>query len=398
MAAGLPKTGGTSPYASQVKRRAFLLMASRQIGWGVWWVALLLTWQGACGPTTGECASAQLSDRFSIQIGEFKRAYRLHLPPTYDGRLPAPLVLVFHGRSQGARDIAEIAGLNDLADQQGFIAAYPIGIRQHWNDGRAVTPIFGAGNYDDVGFVAALITHLEETLAIDPTRIYATGMSNGAMFVQRLACELDGVFAAIAPVAGTLPSDIAPRCTPKEPVSVIEFHGTKDAYILWHGGNVRALGGTTLSVPKTIAHWQQLNGCPSASRVAYEPHIDPAGSARVRREAYGPCHDGSEVVLYAIEGGGHTWPGGPPDDSLIFSGRVTRDISATEVMWAFFKQHQKPSRVATAIANQTVSVSQPPPDSRDSTRPTQQAPLTMFRLAIETALMDRSPQQKLENR
>ncbi len=265
---------------------------------------------------------------------------------------PLPLVLVFHGRFQGARDISEWTDFNAVAEAYGFIAAYPIGIKSHWNDKRIAVPIMNAGNYDDVGFVKTLLAHLEATLAIDPTRIYATGMSNGAMFVQRLACELPGIFAAIGPVSGTLPSNVAPQCTSSQPVSVIEIHGTKDAYVHWDGGSVRGLGGKTLSVPQTIAHWRQLEGCPSTPDITYHPKRDPRDRTRVRRETYGPCRSVTEVALYAIEGGGHTWPGGP-DDPRIFSGHVNRDISATTLLWAFFEQHPQPTSLLVARTSYT---------------------------------------------
>ena len=308
----------------------------------IWTVVVLAIQSASC--SSGDCASINSGERFSIQVREFKRFYRIHVPPAYDGKTPLPLVLVFHGRSEGARDIAEITQFSDVADQRGFIVVYPIGIREHWNDGRLATPIFAAGNYDDVGFIATLLAHLQGTLAIDPHRIYATGMSNGGMFVQRLACELDGTFAAIGPVDGTLPSNLVSSCTPKEPVSVIEFHGTRDAYVHWEGGSVRAIGGKTLSVTQTIAHWQQRDGCPNDVTIEYVPAKDPADPTHVRWERHGPCREGSEVMLYAIEGGGHTWPGGPSDRSLPFLGQVTQHVSATEAIANFFEQHPKMSR------------------------------------------------------
>lgn len=348
----------------------------------------VLTIQSASCPS-GQCAPTSSGERFSVQVREFKRSYRLHLPPTYDGKTPVPLVLVFHGRSEGARDIAEITQFNAVADQRGFIVVYPIGIREHWNDGRLATPIFAAGNYDDVGFVAALLTHVEATFAIDPRRIYATGMSNGGMFVQRLACELDGTFAAIGPVDGTLPSNLVSSCTPKEPVSVIEFHGTRDAYVHWEGGSVRAIGGKTLSVPQTIAHWQQQNGCPNDVTIEYVPAKNTEDPTRVRREQHGPCREGSAVVLYAVEGGGHTWPGGPSDHSLPFLGQVTQHISATETMANFFEQHPKISRLPSSevllprepgsVRTLTPTLQLPQPRSMPTPTPMRQAPLE-FRL------------------
>ncbi len=312
------------------------------------WLFLVLVAQGFWCPR-GQCAAEKLSQRCSLQVGEFKRAYRLYVPPTYDGSTPWPLVLVFHGRFQNTRDVERMADFTTEADRQRFLIAYPIGIHGHWNDGRKVMPIGGARNYDDVGFVKALLAHLTATMTVDPNRIYATGMSNGGMFVQRLACELSGTFAAIGPVSGTLPSDIAPRCAPQEPVSVIEFHGTKDAYTHWQGGTIRALGGRTLSVPQTISHWRRVNGCSGQAQIAYLAHHDPEEDAtKVRWERSSPCHGGSEVVLYSVEGGGHTWPGGEEDHSLPFLGRVTHDVSASQTILDFFVQHPKSTQDSMA--------------------------------------------------
>jgi len=293
----------------------------------------------------------------AIQVGGIWRSYRLHLPPSYDPDTLWPLVLVFHGRFQSADEIAQVTQFNRLADQQHFLVAYPIGLHAHWNDGSGTTGL-APENYDDVGFVAALIRHLESTLAVDPARIYATGMSNGAMFVQRLGCELSTTLAAIGPVDGTLPSALAARCAPLRPLPVIEFHGTKDAYVLWHGGNVRVMGGRTLSVPATIARWQQAAGCPPhPSEVLAMPHHD-SSDTRVRQEIYGPCRDGADVVLYTVEGGGHTWPGGP-DDALIFSGRVNRDVSASQEIWTFFARHSNPLRGAW-MPSERIAQAKPP--------------------------------------
>ncbi len=326
-------------------------MQSGQIHWwSLFLTAVVLAVQaGWC--EASERGELPTTDQIrTIEVDGMRRSYSLHVSPAYhsDARATWPLVLVFHGRFESAEEIAEITQFNNLADQQNFLVVYPIGIHAHWNDGSGTTGL-APRNHDDVGFIAALIRHLETTLAVDPTRIYATGMSNGAMFVQRLGCELSEMLAAIGPVDGTLPSALAQRCTPPRPLPVIEFHGTKDAYVLWHGGNVRVMGGRTLSVPATISHWQQVDGCPSRpSQVLYLPHRNSSGTSRIRQETYGPCQDGSAVVLYAVEGGGHTWPGGPADDSLIFSGRVNRDLSASEVIWTFFSQHSNPTR---AVAN-----------------------------------------------
>jgi polyhydroxybutyrate depolymerase len=46
------------------------------------------------------------------------------------------------------------------------------------------------------------------------------------------------------------------------------------------------------------------------------------------------------VILYTVEGGGHTWPGGKPLPEWIV-GRTTNEINASRVMWEFFMQHPR---------------------------------------------------------
>ncbi|MBI3975260.1 MAG: esterase, partial [Armatimonadetes bacterium] len=213
-------------------------------------------------------------------------------------------------------------------------------IDRHWSDGRGTTTP-ERQEVDDVGFVAALIAELIQTHAVDPQRVFATGISNGGIFVHRLGCALAERIAAVGPIAGTMAELFAPRCAPRPAVSVVAFHGTDDQFVPWTGGVVRgSIGGRVLSVADTTARWAALNHCPSTPQRVAEPERDAADGTRVRRETYAPCRDGSAVVLYAIDGGGHTWPGGPAG-RLPASGRVSREISATEILWQFFAAHPK---------------------------------------------------------
>ena len=304
------------------------------------WIGLVLVLQGYSCPM-GEGSPVRAGDRDGeIRVGTLRRVYHLHIPPSYDGAVPVPLVLVFHGLLETSGEMVGLTGFSHLADQKGFIVVYPDSIGRHWNDGRGTTAL-APRDVDDVGFVAALIEHLKDTLAIDPTRIYATGMSNGGMFVQRLACELSGQLAAIGPVSGTMAKNIATQCTPQQRVSVVEFHGTKDAFVTWDGGSVRALGGKVLSVPNTMTRWTQLDGCHSTPPATFDDFArEPRNALGVRRVAYGPCPEGIDVVLYVIGGGRHHWPhriGG----HLVSMGRGNQGIDATEAMWDFFARHPK---------------------------------------------------------
>jgi polyhydroxybutyrate depolymerase len=279
-------------------------------------------------------APAPAGEPRTLQTGGVTRRYFLYLPTTWHRGRPAPLVLVFHGGGGRASGIAPHTGFSRLAEREGFVVAYPQGLNGRWNDGRGY-----AATHDDVGFVRALLDTLGRELAIDPRRVYATGISNGAMFSYRLACDLPGTFAAVAPVAGAMPADLAPICAHTQPVSVLAFQGTADPLMPYAGGGVARRRGRVLSAERSIAFWATTSGCTAAPVTTDEPDRVTDGT-RVRRTAYGTCHEGRSVELYTIEGGGHTWPGGPPVGGSV--GRVTREIDATPLIWAFFAQHPKP--------------------------------------------------------
>ena len=292
-----------------------------------------------------------------ISSGGIRRTFLLHVPKSYDGTKSTPLVLFFHASHRSGEEAARITNFSKLAQEKNFIVVFPDGVDDIWNDGR-IRRLVKWHDIDDIGFVKDLIKHLTKILNIDSKRIYASGRSNGAIFAFRLACELSEYIAAIGPVAGAMPDNPALKCSPHEPISVVAIHGTEDKIILWDGGD--AAGGRTLSLPESIRRWVRINECPTTPRILYEPDRDTKDGTRVKREEYGPCRHGSEVVLYVIEGGGHTWPGGKEVFYIgTKSGRVSRDIDATEVIWDFFERHPK---------NRTAPVHSPATKKQERTR------------------------------
>jgi polyhydroxybutyrate depolymerase len=268
----------------------------------------------------------------TLLVNGDSRRYYLHLPPGWRRDHPAPLVLVFHAGGGRARDIAPHTGFSQVADREGFVVAYPQGLRGRWNDGRG----FATATHDDVGFVRALLDTLGRELAIDPTRVYATGISNGAMFAYRLACDLPGTFAAVAPVAGALPAERAPGCAHAAAVSVLAFQGTADPLMPYRGGG--AGQRQVLSADRSLAFWAALDGCTGTPVTTDEPDRVADGT-RVRHSIWLGCREGLAVELYTIEGGGHTWPGGPEAGRRV--GRVSREIDATTLIWGFFAGHRR---------------------------------------------------------
>jgi len=272
------------------------------------------------------------------------RSYLLHKPAAYDGATPMPLVLAFHGATSNARLMQLFSGLSAKADEAGFLVAYPSGTGNlpnvlTWNGGNCCG-YATKNDVDDIGFIRALLNHLQETLSVDPRRIYAAGMSNGAHMTYRLANEMTDRFAAIAGVAG--PMAMA-QIAPSRPISVIHFHGTNDEFAPFAGGRgPRSIYGQDfLSVDHTIANWVEANGCPPDPRIESIP--DRAGDGTtILRKTYGPGRDGTEVVLVAVEGGGHTWPGRPPLPLML--GKSTSNLQANDWIWEFFQKHPLPEK------------------------------------------------------
>lgn len=288
----------------------------------------------ALGIAAGTAAAQARSGARTIRVGGLERSYLVHLPAPLPAGRALPLVLVFHGGGGRARGIAEHTGFSRLADREGFVAVYPAGIRGRWNDGRGLS----GAPHDDVAFIRALIDTVSRDVRIDRSRIYATGISNGAMFAHRLACELPGVLAAIAPVAGALPAALAPRCAAAPPVSLLAIQGTEDRLVPYEGGGVAAVRGAVLSARESVAHWARRAGCGTPISEARRMDRVRDGTAVVQL-AYPACGAWA-VELYEVRGGGHTWPGGPRVIAPRL-GRTTHEVDATRAIWEFFAAHPR---------------------------------------------------------
>jgi len=256
----------------------------------------------------------------TLQVDGQTRSYLLYIPLGMDNLQPVPVVLGFHGYGSTAENFESVTGFDDIADTHGFLVAYPQGGGgdNSWNAGGccARSQVNGA---DDIAFIRQVVSDLKTIANVDPQRIYATGHSNGAMFVYRLACEMPDTFAAIAPVAGPL---FYSPCKPEEPVSVIHVHGLADTSVPYAGGAFTGYPSMTFpSVAESIAAWVKLDGCSG------EAQVDEQGG--VTHSAYASCKDNTAVELYAIDGLGHVWP-------------QPEVWPASQTIWEFFAAHLKP--------------------------------------------------------
>ena len=274
----------------------------------------------------------------SLVVNNLKRHYLFHVPKSYDPAKPQPVVLALHGAAMNGLMMVSFCGLNSTADEKNFVVVYPSGTGVSpfftWNSGGAIGKL-SDGKTDDVMFIDKLLDDLATVINVDPKRVYACGMSNGAMMCYRLAAELSGRIAAVAPVAGAITVE---QSHPTRPVPVIAFHGTRDPLVPFHMTNANQSAKVRmLSVQDSISTWVKLDGC------LPEPTIDilsKDNEMKVTRATYAGGKDDAEVVLITIEDGGHTWPGRVPPAQ--FMGKSDLALSANDLIWDFFAKHPFP--------------------------------------------------------
>jgi polyhydroxybutyrate depolymerase len=268
-----------------------------------------------------------------VSSGE-KREYLLYVPKSYDSTKPTPLVISMHAAMNWPAYQMKITQWNKAADENGFIVVYPAGTDplhigpKAWFMNGSRSP----STMPDVRFISELIDTLEAHYNIDSTRIYANGMSNGGGMAFALSCTLSNRIAAIGAVSAAQSLSWS-WCADSTPVPMIAFHGTADPFVPYNGAPKGWLNPTAPfpDIETWVEDWRRRNHC--ASNAIYTM-VD----VHVTRREYTGCANNAAVVLYTIKGGGHQWPGGKPIPEWIV-GPMTREIDATGLMWAFFREH-----------------------------------------------------------
>lgn len=297
-----------------------------------------------CGTSTQAPVEEQEQQ---LQVDGVARRYLLTVPEAHDGTTPLPIVFDFHGLLEGADIHTRMSGYSALAEEEGFVVVFPngTGTPLRWN-------LHLDGSNPDLDYFDAVLGELSSSLCLDESRVYATGMSMGAMFTSVLLCERADVLAAAAPVAGLLDPG---GCDPSRPVPILAFHGTEDPILQFNGGidlsNIPIGGGAADATspgatvppadldgpgfPANVAAWAERNGCdPDAT--------DTDLSDEVVQRVY-DCPPGADVEFDIVVGGGHAWPGSDFSRTIAnIVGHTTFDIDATRDGWAFMSQFTNP--------------------------------------------------------
>ena len=267
------------------------------------------------------------------------RSYTIYLPKGYDANRTYPVLLGFHGGFGSAEQFEQSGRLDEKADIYGFIIVYGQGTS--W--GRIGAPVWNAGdccvqattsqkNVDDVGYVRNVIQRVSSEYWIGNERVYATGMSNGAMLSHRLACEASDVVHGIAAVSGTIQIS---SCTPSRRIPILMMQGTDDPRVLYDGGTTTGtIRIASQPVSDVYAAWAQRNGCTTTESPKVTSVAKQSGDGKtVDLVQYPSC--AVDTVLYRVNGGVHEWPGGSSTSNVLEQKKPTQAIDASQVIVNF---------------------------------------------------------------
>lgn len=276
-----------------------------------------------------------------VETEDGSREYVVHVPVGYDATKVYPVLLAFHGGFGNAEQFEQSSGLSEVADERGFIVAYGQGL----SFGTLKAPVWNAGkccgqaqegqrDIDDVGYVREVVEDLQKRYSVDASRVYSTGMSNGAMLTQRLACEASDLIAGAASVSGTIAiSD----CNPTRPIAILIIHGTDDENVPYLGGvGSEAFNQASyISIEQEFSDWVKRNQCSSSPPTVTQVVPRSSDGKRVEKRAYTDC--AAPVELYVLHGGVHEWPGGKtPVGNRLERTQPTQILNASEVIADFF--------------------------------------------------------------
>ena len=235
------------------------------------------------------------------------RDFELHVPTGYDVHQPTALLVLLHGYSSNADQVASMFGIIPAADSRGFLVALPNGTedgagRRFWNASSACCN-FNRSEVDDSTYLSHVIDTVSRAYAVDPARVYVAGHSNGGFMAHRMACEHADQVAAIASLAGVV--DIDPTsCAPRRPVSVLQLHGTADETIAFGGGKI--LNRLYPSAEQTVELWEKLDRCPTDGTAGTpEDFVRSIPGDETTVTTWSDCIDGTEVALARIDKGTH---------------------------------------------------------------------------------------------
>ena len=289
------------------------------------------------------------------------RNFKLWTPETLEPGRAYPLVMMLHGCTHDAVDMADISGMNQIAEANRFLVVYPeqsrlANLMKCWNWFHPKHQRRGAG---EPSILAAVVDSVCSVHNIDSDRIYVAGVSAGGAMASILAATYPDLFAALAVFAGTefqaatsaregfavmkqggpdpssrgelafeaMRDGLARKKRRRMPVIV--FHGTADSRV------------NPLNAQQTIEQWSKTNACLAAGQseagfTLTEKVIDgkiPSGYS-YRQHIYSES-DGSVLMeKWLVDGLGHAWSGSPRASKY----GDPKGTNASAEIWRFFSE------------------------------------------------------------
>lgn len=295
--------------------------------------------------------------QFVNKVSTDGRAYKLYIPSRHDGQTPLPLVVMLHGCTQNPDDFAAGTGMNILAEQQGFLVAYPeqpifANMNKCWN---WFFPINQSRGMGEPASIAQVVNQIKKEYSVDHNRVYISGLSAGGAMSVIMGATYPDVFAAVGvgagleykaavTVAGAYAAmysggpnpeqqgELAYRAmgTAARPVPTIVFHGTADSTV------------HPVNADQVITQWAKTNDLASGVETIDDiPEGSEQGKVPGGRDYTRFFYkDGSGNILmekYMIKGMGHAWSGGNSAGSYT----DPKGPNASRILWKFFAAHPK---------------------------------------------------------
>jgi polyhydroxybutyrate depolymerase len=266
----------------------------------------------------------------TIHIADLDRTYLVYLPANVDPTTPIPLVFVHHGYTMSGQNMYDITGYPALADREHVAVAFPDGqggpnsTGAPWKVGANVCPAYGVtppnATGDDFAFLDGMKADISADQCIDSAHVFVTGFSMGGYFAHEAGCERTDL-AGVAPHSGGTHA-LEGCASAKKPIII--FHGSADSIVPPGCDDPRA---PSVTDGASAQRWAAHNGCATTTT----SHAVENGTC----VSWDGCPAGGQVELCTFNAMGHCWAGGA-GSSVYACGSYQ---SATELEWAFWKQH-----------------------------------------------------------
>ena len=248
------------------------------------------------------CTNTQVVNlkRCDLVHDNIDRFYYLYQPSNLDTNSSIAVLFALHGYGSSAMTHFNYTNYEPIANENNFIVVYPQGttsngLNTHWNNGGWTSK----STAKDIEFIDSVIDYIKNKIAIDETRIYSSGMSNGGYMSYHLACNLDNTFAAVVSVTGSMTNDTFDNCAPSHPTAAMQIHGVQDLTVPYLGS------GWSKSIDDVIDYWVRYNSCSTDPErvIKYSNQTD-----YINFDTYGSCVNNVNVKLILHSGMGHNWP------------------------------------------------------------------------------------------